>query len=166
MVGGTVGEVVESNNAAFSVGDQVVGFLGWQLFAASTGVGLTKIDTRAIPPTVCLGAVGMPGVGAWVGVTQIGEPKPGETVVVSAAAGAVGSVVGQVAKIKGCRAVEGSCGGGNGRGERVGLGGFHENSCFAVVPSRVSHCVPRIPGALSHRSRLHSSGIPALRRPS
>jgi NADPH-dependent curcumin reductase len=105
MIGGTVGEVVESKNPKYKVGDMVVGMYGWQQYGLSDGAGLMKVDTTHIPASVYLGSVGMPGVTAWYGLTQIGEPKPGETVVVSAASGAVGSVVGQLAKAKGCRAV-------------------------------------------------------------
>jgi NADPH-dependent curcumin reductase CurA len=105
MLGGTVAEVVESSNPAYRVGDMVVGMAGWQQYQVSDGKALRKVDTGVIPASAYLGAVGMPGVTAWYGLTQIGKPRPGETVVVSAAAGAVGSVVGQLAKIMGCRAV-------------------------------------------------------------
>ncbi|KAB8140579.1 NADP-dependent oxidoreductase [Chloroflexia bacterium SDU3-3] len=105
MVGGTVGQVVESNNPAFPTGATVVGNLGWQLYAVSNGQGLRIVDPTIVPPSAYLGVVGMPGVTAYVGLFDIGQPKPGETVVVSAAAGAVGSVVGQLAKRHGARAV-------------------------------------------------------------
>lgn len=105
MVGGTAGEVIESRNPAFASGDQVVGMLGWQLYGVSDGRGLTKVDTTTVPLSAYLGAVGMPGVTAWYGLNRIIEPKPGETIVVSAASGAVGSVVGQLAKAAGCRVV-------------------------------------------------------------
>ena len=108
MIGGTAGEVVASRNAHFAVGDRVVGMGGWQEYAivdASQRGVLQKVDTTHIPLAAYLGAVGMPGVTAWVGLTQIIAPKAGETVVVSAAAGAVGSAVGQLAKARGCRAV-------------------------------------------------------------
>jgi len=105
MVGGAVGEVVESHNAKFAVGDKVVGMLGWQQYGCSSGVGLNKIDAGGAPLSAFLGVLGMPGVTAWVGLLDICQPKAGETVVVSAASGAVGSVVGQIAKLKGCRAV-------------------------------------------------------------
>ncbi len=105
MIGGTVGAVVESRNPRYQRGDVVVGMGGWQQFHASDGSGLMKVDARALPESVYLGAVGMPGVTAWYGLGQIGKPKAGETVVVSAASGAVGSVVGQLAKLAGCRAV-------------------------------------------------------------
>jgi hypothetical protein len=105
MVGGTVGEVVESKNPKFKPGDKVVGMFGWSEMGLSDGVGLKKVDTAHIPLSAYLGAVGMPGMTAWYGLTQIIAPKAGETVVVSAASGAVGSVVGQLAKSRGCRAV-------------------------------------------------------------
>ncbi|MCV2358902.1 NADP-dependent oxidoreductase [Paucibacter sp. TC2R-5] len=108
MMGGTVGEVVASKNAAFSVGDKVVGMGGWQQYfvvdANQRGV-IQKVDTTHIPLSAYLGAVGMPGVTAWYGLVKIINPKAGETVVVSAASGAVGSVVGQLAKARGARAV-------------------------------------------------------------
>ncbi|MEO5697435.1 MAG: NADP-dependent oxidoreductase [Burkholderiaceae bacterium] len=108
MQGGTVGEVVASENAQYAVGDKVVGFGGWQQYsvvdAATPGV-LRKVDTAHIALSAYLGAVGMPGVTAWYGLTQICKPKQGQTVVVSAASGAVGSAVGQLAKARGCRAV-------------------------------------------------------------
>ena len=104
MIGGTVGEVVASNNPHFKVGDHVVGMGGWQLFCLSDGKGWQKVDARA-PIQAYLGALGMPGVTAWYGLNKIITPKAGETVVVSAATGAVGSVVGQLATLAGARAV-------------------------------------------------------------
>jgi NADPH-dependent curcumin reductase CurA len=105
MVGGTVGVVEASANPAFNPGDAVVGVLGWAEYALSDGKLLKKVDPNLVPLSAYLGAVGMPGVTAWYGLNRICEPKPGETVLVSAASGAVGSVVGQLAKIAGCRAV-------------------------------------------------------------
>ena len=105
MVGGTVGEVVKSNNPKFKPGDTVVGYLGWQLYGVSDGGMLQKVDASRVPLSAYLGVLGMPGVTAWVGLMDICAPKAGETVVVTAASGAVGSVVGQLAKIHGCRAV-------------------------------------------------------------
>jgi NADPH-dependent curcumin reductase CurA len=104
MIGGTVGEVVESRNPHFAAGELVVGMGGWQQYFVSDGKGLMKAP-RGVPESVFLGAAGMPGITAWYGLSKIGAPKPGETVVVSAATGAVGSVVGQLAKLRGCRAV-------------------------------------------------------------
>ena len=105
MVGGTIGEVVESNDPRFKTGDIVGGRAGWQLYASADAGTLRKIDTRGAPLSTALSVVGMPGVTAWYGLLRIGEPSLGETVVVSAASGAVGSVVGQIARLKGCRAV-------------------------------------------------------------
>jgi len=105
MVGGTVSEIVTSRNAKFAVGDIVMGYGGWQDYALSNGAGLRKLDPAVAPVSTALGVLGMPGMTAYVGLLEIGQPKPGETVVVAAASGAVGSVVGQIAKIKGCRAV-------------------------------------------------------------
>jgi hypothetical protein len=105
MVGGTVGEIVASRNPKFSVGDVVLGFGGWQDYALSSGIALRKLDPAVAPVSTALGVLGMPGMTAYVGLLEIGQPKPGETVVVAASSGAVGSVVGQIAKIKGCRAV-------------------------------------------------------------
>jgi hypothetical protein len=108
MIGGTVGQVVASKNTAFSVGDQVVGSGGWQQYSrvgADQRGALRKVDTSRVPMSAYLGVVGMPGVTAWYGLNEIIAPKPGETVVVSAASGAVGGVVGQLAKAAGCRAV-------------------------------------------------------------
>ncbi|CAJ0702958.1 NADP-dependent oxidoreductase [Ralstonia holmesii] len=105
MIGGTVGVVEASKNPSFAVGDNVVGMFGWQEVGVSDGRGIQKVDTRHIPLSAYLGSVGMPGVTAWYGLNKIMLPKPGQTVAVSAASGAVGSVVGQLAKLKGCRAV-------------------------------------------------------------
>ena len=90
MIGGTVGVVTESRNPAFKTGDSVVGVLGWQEYGTSDGRGLNKVDTSQVPLSAYLGALGMPGVTAWYGLNGIIEPKAGETVVVSAASGAVG----------------------------------------------------------------------------
>jgi NADPH-dependent curcumin reductase len=108
MIGGTVGVVEQSRHASFAVGDCVVGMGGWQhcsVVDAGTPGALRKVDTAGVPLSAYLGAVGMPGVTAWYGLNQIIAPKAGETVVVSAASGAVGSMVGQLAKGHGCRVV-------------------------------------------------------------
>jgi NADPH-dependent curcumin reductase CurA len=108
MIGGAVGEVAASRNPAFAVGDPVVGMGGWQLYqhvAAADLGGLRKVDTNRIPLSAYLGAVGMPGVTALYGLNKIIEPQAGQTVVVSAASGAVGGTVGQLAKARGARAV-------------------------------------------------------------
>ena len=108
MGGGTVGEVVATKHAEFAVGDKVVGMGGWQEYSIVDGNlrgALRKVDTTHIPLSAYLGTVGMPGATAWYGLTKIIAAKAGETVVVSAASGAVGTVVGQLAKARGCRAV-------------------------------------------------------------
>jgi hypothetical protein len=105
MIGQTVGEVIESQDARFKPGDKVLTQLGWQLYGVAKSGELTPIDVKRAPASYYLGVLGMPGITAWFGLSEIGQPKAGETVVVSAASGAVGSVVGQLAKIKGCRAV-------------------------------------------------------------
>ena len=105
MCGHTVSQVVESGNPRFQPGTIVAGYDGWQEYAVSDGGDIRAIDTSVVPIRTALGVLGMPGMTAYVGLLDIGQPKPGETVVVSAASGAVGSVVGQLAKIKGCRAV-------------------------------------------------------------
>lgn len=105
MCGHTVSEVVESRHPDFHAGDIVTGYDGWQQYAVSNGKDLRKLDPKTVPISTAIGVLGMPGMTAYVGLNDIGQPKPGETVVVSAASGAVGAVVGQLAKIKGCRAV-------------------------------------------------------------
>ncbi len=105
IVGGTVSEVVESRHPRVATGDLVLSNNGWQAYAVSRGAGVRKLDPTQAPISTALGVLGMPGMTAYVGLLDIGQPKPGETVVVGAAAGAVGSAVGQIAKIKGCRAV-------------------------------------------------------------
>ena len=108
MIGGTVGVVAASRHPNYAPGDNVVGMGGWQQFAAVDATvpgALRKVDASVIPLSAYLGAVGMPGVTAWVGLIHFIEPKPGETVVVDAASGAVGSAVGQLAKARGCRVV-------------------------------------------------------------
>jgi NADPH-dependent curcumin reductase len=105
MRAGAAGRVVASKNDRFAVGDAVTGGLGVQEYAISDGAGLIKVDTKVAPLPVFIGTLGMPGMTAYFGLLEVGQPKAGETVVVSAAAGAVGSVVGQIAKIKGCRAI-------------------------------------------------------------
>ncbi|KQO71703.1 NADP-dependent oxidoreductase [Methylobacterium sp. Leaf89] len=105
MVGATVAEVVESQHPDYRVGETVVGFGGWQDFAVSDGRGLRRLDPDAAPVTTALGILGMPGMTAYTGLLNIGKPKAGETVVVAAATGPVGSLVGQIAKRRGARAV-------------------------------------------------------------
>jgi NADPH-dependent curcumin reductase len=142
MLGGTVGEVLASNNPRFAVGDAVVGPLGWQTHAVSDGAGLLKVapvkGAASVPLSAYLGAVGMPGVTAWYGLNAIGAPKAGETLVVAAATGAVGSVVGQLAKLHGCRV--------------VGIAGGREKCDYAVrelgFDACLDHRAAELPQAL------------------
>ncbi len=105
IVGGTVCEVVETRNDRFSVGDLVLSYSGWQTYAVSDGRGLRRLDPEAAPVSTALGVLGMPGFTAYAGLLEIGRPQPGETVVVAAATGPVGSAVGQIAKARGARSV-------------------------------------------------------------
>ena len=105
MVGGTVSRVEASQHPDFKVGDLVLGQSGWQSHTLSDGTGLNKLDAAMAQPSLALGVLGMPGFTAYMGLLDIGQPKAGDTVVVAAASGAVGSVVGQIAKLKGCRVV-------------------------------------------------------------
>ena len=134
MIGGTIGEVIESKHAKFAVGDTVVGTLGWTEVAVSDGTMLRKVDTTHIPESAYLGSVGMPGMTAWYGLNHIMAPKAGETVVVSAASGAVGSVVGQLAKLKGCRV--------------VGIAGGPEKCAYVVDELGFDACVDYKAGKL------------------
>jgi NADPH-dependent curcumin reductase CurA len=105
MTGGTVGEVVLSNHPGFRIGDIVEDRLGWQEYAVANGASLRKVDPSLAPISTANGVLGMPGMTAYFGLFEVGQPKAGETVMVSAASGAVGQIVGQLAKIAGCRAV-------------------------------------------------------------
>ncbi|MEH6559713.1 MAG: NADP-dependent oxidoreductase [Oceanicoccus sp.] len=127
MVGGTVSEVVESRNNKFSKGDLVSSYSGWQSYEVSSGQGIMKLDSRITKPSYALGVLGMPGLTGYVGLMDIGEPKAGETVVLAASTGAVGSVVGQLAKSKGCRV--------------VGIAGAKEKCEYAVKELGYDACV-------------------------
>jgi len=105
MEAGTVARVLLSRHPGFVPGDIVLSYSGWQRYALADGASVRKLDPALAPPSTALGVLGMPGFTAWAGLLQIGQPKPGETVVVAAASGAVGSVVGQIARIEGARAV-------------------------------------------------------------
>ncbi|HET9031758.1 MAG TPA: zinc-binding dehydrogenase, partial [Dokdonella sp.] len=105
MGAGTVARVASSRNSDYAEGDLVLAFGGWQDYLVSDGRGLNKLDAKMQQPSLALGVLGMPGFTAYMGLLDIGQPKEGETVVVAAASGAVGSVVGQIAKLKGCRVV-------------------------------------------------------------
>ena len=105
MEGGTVARVLRSRHPGYKEGDIVLSHSGWQRYALSDGENLRKLDPTLAPISTALGVLGMPGFTAWTGLLQIGQPKPGETVVVAAASGAVGSAVGQIARIHGARAV-------------------------------------------------------------
>jgi NADPH-dependent curcumin reductase CurA len=102
---GVIAEVIESNQDGFSKGDFVSGMLEWKEYQKSDGKGLTKVDTTLVPQSAYLGVLGLTGLTAYLGLTEIGKPKKGETIVVSGAAGAVGSIVGQIGKVLGCRVV-------------------------------------------------------------
>ena len=105
MTGGAVGRIAVSHSPAYAEGDWVVHSLGWREWALSDGAGLRKVDPRVAPVSTSIGVLGMPGFTAWYGLFVLGEPKEGETVLVSGAAGAVGSAASQMARIAGCRVV-------------------------------------------------------------
>jgi hypothetical protein len=136
MVGGTVSRVEESQHPGFARGDLVLGYGGWQEFALSDGAGLTRLDPQTKHPSQYLGVLGMPGFTAYMGLNDIGNPKPGETVVVAAASGAVGSVVGQVAKILACKV--------------VGIAGGAEKCRFVTEELGFDACIDH-----------HGAGLPA-----
>ncbi len=149
MIGGTAGEVVESKHSRFVPGDHVVGMLGWAEMGAADGALLRKVDVTPIPLSAYLGAVGMPGMTAWYGFSQILHAKQGEIVVVSAASGAVGSVVGQLAKQRGCRV--------------VGIAGGAEKCTYVVDELGFDACVDYKAGKLIEDLRAATSdGIDAL----
>jgi NADPH-dependent curcumin reductase CurA len=131
MIGGTVGEVIASRHPGFKDGDSVVSMGGWQEYslADANGGALAprKVDASRVPLSAYLGVLGMPGVTAWYGLNRICEPKPGETIAVSAATGAVGSVVGQLAKLKGCRA--------------IGVAGGRDKCAYAVEELGLDACI-------------------------
>lgn len=131
MVGGSVCRVEESNHADYKKGDWIVAFGGWQDYSISDGVDLLKLDSNIANPSYALGILGMPGLTAYMGLLDIGSPKAGETVVVAAATGAVGSLVGQIAKIKGCKV--------------IGIAGGSEKCKYAVNTLGFDEC-------LDHRS--------------
>jgi NADPH-dependent curcumin reductase CurA len=127
MGGGTVGIVETSNNPRFKAGEAVVGMGGWQRYSVSDGAMLRVVDAKAVPIQAYLGSLGMPGVTAWYGLNRIIAPKVGETVLVSAATGAVGSVVGQLAKLAGART--------------VGVAGGPEKCAYAIKELGYDACV-------------------------
>jgi len=136
MVGGTVSRVEASQHAGFAAGDLVLGYSGWQEYALSDGTGLTRLDPQAKHPSQYLGVLGMPGFTGYMGLVDIGKPRPGETVVVAAASGAVGSVVGQVARILGCKV--------------IGIAGGAEKCRFVTAELGFDACVDH-----------HGAGLPA-----
>jgi NADPH-dependent curcumin reductase CurA len=146
MVGGTVAQVVASRRADLTVGALVVAYGGWQDYAISDGAGLVRLDPAMAQPSLALGVLGMPGFTAYMGLLDIGQPKPGETVVVAAASGAVGSVVGQIARLRGCRA--------------VGIAGGTEKCRFVVEQLGFDACVDhRAPELRARLSEACPGGI-------
>jgi NADPH-dependent curcumin reductase CurA len=149
MGGGTVGIVEASNNPRFKAGDAVVGMGGWQLYSISDGATLSVVDAKAVPIQAYLGPLGMPGVTAWYGLNRIIAPKAGETVLASAATGAVGSVVGQLARHAGARA--------------VGIAGGKEKCAYAVNELGYSACVDhKSPGFAEELKRALPNGVDGL----
>jgi len=127
MMGGGVGVVEQSNNPKFGVGNYVMSYTGWQGYSLTDGTGVMKLDPGLAPISTAVGVLGMPGLTAYFGLLKIGQPKEGETVVVAAASGAVGSVVGQIARIKGARA--------------VGIAGSAEKCAFVVEELGFDACI-------------------------
>ena len=139
MVGQTVGEVVESNHPGFQKGDKVITSTGWQRFGIARGKELRLIDASRVPASYYLGILGMPGLTAWFGLNEIGKPKAGETLVVSAASGAVGSVVGQLGKLRSMRV--------------VGIAGGREKCDYVVRELGFDACVDYRAGNLADNLR-------------
>ncbi len=139
MVGQTVGEVMESRHAGLRKGDKVLTQLGWQLYGVAKGKELTLVDASRVPASYYLGILGMPGMTAWFGLFEIGKPKAGETLVVSAASGAVGSVVGQLAKNEGLRV--------------VGIAGGREKCDYVVKELGFDACIDYRQGNLNDQLR-------------
>jgi NADPH-dependent curcumin reductase len=139
MEGGTVGEVVVSNHSDYAPGDFVLSHSGWQEYAIVDGSGVRKLDPALAPLSTALGVLGMPGMTAYTGLLNIGQPKPGETVVVAAAAGPVGSLVGQIARIKGCHV--------------VGIAGGADKCAYLLdeleFDAAIDHRTPDMPGMLA-----------------
>lgn len=139
MVGGTVSRVEESKHPKFKPGELVQGYCGWQDYAVSNGVGLMKLDSNMPRPSYAVGVLGMPGFTAYMGLLDIGAPKAGETVVVAAATGAVGSAVGQIAKLKDCNV--------------IGIAGGSEKCAYAVKEFGFDICIdhknPKLPELLA-----------------
>jgi len=129
MIGGTISRVQASLHPDYQPGDEVLGYSGWQDYAISDGTGLTKLDPGISHPSLLLGILGMPGFTGYMGLLDIGQPKAGETVVVAAASGAVGSAVGQIAKLNGCRV--------------VGIAGDADKCCFLLDELGFDACVNR-----------------------
>ncbi|MGL0941953.1 NADP-dependent oxidoreductase [Vibrio vulnificus] len=127
MVGGTVCQVEASNHAEFEVGEWVLAYTGWQDYALSDGEGLIKLGKQPSHPSYALGVMGMPGFTAYMGLLDIGQPKEGDTLVVAAATGAVGSMVGQIGKLKGCRV--------------IGIAGGEEKCQFAKETLGFDECI-------------------------
>ncbi|ROV58100.1 NADP-dependent oxidoreductase [Vibrio ponticus] len=127
MVGGTVCQVVESKHADFEQGEWVLAYTGWQDYGISNGEGLIKLGMNPTHPSYALGVMGMPGFTAYMGLLDIGQPKQGDTLVVAAATGAVGSMVGQIGKLKGCRV--------------IGVAGGEEKCRYAVEQLGFDHCI-------------------------
>ncbi|EHY9868860.1 NADP-dependent oxidoreductase [Vibrio vulnificus] len=127
MVGGTVCQVEVSNHAEFEVGEWVLAYTGWQDYAISNGEGLIKLGKQPSHPSYALGVMGMPGFTAYMGLLDIGQPKEGDTLVVAAATGAVGSMVGQIGKLKGCRV--------------IGIAGGEEKCQFAKETLGYDECI-------------------------
>ncbi|NHZ32831.1 NADP-dependent oxidoreductase [Massilia rubra] len=134
MIGGTAGEVLESKHPKFAAGDMVVGMLGWADMGVADGATLRKVDASHIPLSAFLGVAGMPGMTAWYGLNHIMKPKAGDTILVSAASGAVGSVVGQLAKMQGCRV--------------VGIAGVPEKCAYVVDELGFDACIDYKAGKL------------------
>jgi NADPH-dependent curcumin reductase CurA len=146
MVGSTVSRVELSNRADFAVGDWVLSQNGWQEYAVSDGKGVLNLGTRMARPSYALGVLGMPGFTAYMGLLDIGKPKSGETVVVAAATGAVGSVVGQIAKLKGCRV--------------IGVAGGQDKCRYAVEELGFDECIDhRSPELKERLARACPDGI-------
>ena len=139
MVGQTVGEVIESRHPGFKRGDRVLTSLGWQTFGVAKGKELRIVDTKRIPASYYLGVLGMPGMTAWFGLFEIGKPKAGETLVVSAASGAVGSVVGQLARSEGLTV--------------VGIAGGREKCDYVVKELGFDACIDHRSSKLSEELR-------------